>query len=234
MLSTVKFVTWTRILARVAPGSLPILLRFLPARIRREHAASWEMAKSKVLRRRQHNIRYTDLMTNLEDAEKNGLLHLDDLTSNAPILVLAGSETTATSLSGTTYYLLKNPEAYRRLADEIRTTIKSHEDIDLSTTNKLHYLTAAIEESLRMYSPANSNHPRVTPPEGAIISGQFVPGNTLVGIPHYACFRSPTNFTDPDHFAPERFLRETNHYSGDKREASQPFHVGPRNCIGRK
>ncbi|KAH7304080.1 putative cytochrome P450 monooxygenase [Stachybotrys elegans] len=233
MLSTVKFVTWTRILGRVAPRSLQILLRFLPERVRREHAETWEMAKLKVLRRRDCNIKYTDLMTNLIEAEKDGLLYLDDLTSNAPILVLAGSETTATSLSGTTYYLLKHPAAYSRLVEEIRSNIKSHADISLSTTSQLPYLTAVIEESLRMYSPANSNHPRVTPVEGAVICDRFVPGNTLVGIPHYVCFRSPTNFTDPDQFIPERSLKENSRYAGDKKEASQSFHLGPRNCIGR-
>jgi cytochrome P450 len=233
MLSTVKIVTWTRILGRLAPGILPILLKQLPEQIRKDHEATWEFARLKLLERKERQLDYTDLMSGLIDAEQKGLLHQQDLVSNAPILVLAGSETTATSLSGTTYYLMTNPSVYSRLVKEIRSNIHSHSEVNMSSVGSLTYLNAVIEESLRMYSPANSNHPRVTPREGAIICDQCIPGGTLVGIPHYACHRSALNFADPDKFAPERFLKEDNRYKNDKKEASQPFHVGPRNCIGR-
>jgi cytochrome P450 len=48
---------------------------------------------------------------------------------------------------------------------------------------------------------------------------------------------SPSNFTDPAKFVPERWLDDTSEYeryANDRREVFQPFSVGPRNCIGKK
>jgi cytochrome P450 len=231
--STARIVTWTRAISRVIPMDMNLLLALAPKRALREHNATWQMTREKLLRRKERIIDYTDFMTNLLDAERKGIVDEQDLQSNVPILVVAGSETTATSLSGTTYFLMKYPATYARLVDEIRSKFRGHDEISLARINELSYLPAVLEESLRMYPPANSNHPRVLPPEGATICGRFIPGNTLVGIPHYGCFHSPENFKDPDEFIPERSLNEDGRYAHDKREAIQPFHVGPRNCIGR-
>lgn len=46
-------------------------------------------------------------------------------------------------------------------------------------------------------------------------------------------YHSPSNFTDPDSFIPERWLGDPR-FDGDDKAALQPFQVGPRNCIGRK
>lgn len=47
-------------------------------------------------------------------------------------------------------------------------------------------------------------------------------------------FRSPSNFVEPDTYVPERWLPEADpKYSADRKEAHEPFMVGPRNCIGK-
>lgn len=56
---------------------------------------------------------------------------------------------------------------------------------------------------------------------------------TLVQVWHWPTFHNPENFTLPDSFIPERWLDDPR-FTGDKKEAFQPFSVGPRNCIGRK
>jgi cytochrome P450 len=51
----------------------------------------------------------------------------------------------------------------------------------------------------------------------------------------YVAFHSPTNFKNPDTFAPERFLPEgAEEYASDRRDAFNPFSFGPKNCIGKK
>jgi cytochrome P450 len=55
-----------------------------------------------------------------------------------------------------------------------------------------------------MYTAVPGTFPRLVPPGGAMIHGQYVPENTIVGIPHYAAFRSSDNFSNPDQFLPER------------------------------
>jgi cytochrome P450 len=44
----------------------------------------------------------------------------------------------------------------------------------------------------------------------------------------------PANFSDPYVFKPERWLNESTEKNQDKLEASQPFSIGARGCIGIK
>lgn len=50
----------------------------------------------------------------------------------------------------------------------------------------------------------------------------------------WAGFHSPDNFTRPDEFIPERWLGDAKEFEHDRKEALQPFSIGPRNCLGRK
>lgn len=61
--------------------------------------------------------------------------------------------------------------------------------------------------------------------------GGPVPGGTRVSVHHYATYRNPDNFRDPDSFVPERWLNDPA-YSGDNRECWRPFAFGPRDCLG--
>jgi cytochrome P450 len=102
--------------------------------------------------------------------------------------------------------------------------------VDIESTRGLKYLRACMNESQRMYPSTPGTFPRRVPQDGAIICGQHVPGNTVVGIPHFATFRSNDNFSSPDEYIPERWLGED---APDKREAFHPFGFGPRICIGK-
>lgn len=58
---------------------------------------------------------------------------------------------------------------------------------------------------------------------------------TSVALQLYAACRSSSNFHRPDEFLPERWLAPADPaFAADRREVSQPFSVGPRNCIGRQ
>jgi cytochrome P450 len=67
-----------------------------------------------------------------------------------------------------------------RLVAEIRTSFTSVNNISFSSTTALPYLTAVIEESLRIYPPFVTSNQRLSPPGGATISGYNVPGNVLL------------------------------------------------------
>jgi cytochrome P450 len=146
-------------------------------------------------------------------------------------IVIAGSETSATLLSGAVYYLLKNPAWFERLQLEVRDAFPKESQITFTTVAHLKTLNAVIYETFRMYPPVSVALPRIVPKKGATVSGIFFPPGTRIGIPQYAAYRSPRNFTNPETFAPDRFM-ENEVYAHDKRSIIQPFSVGPRNCIG--
>ncbi|KAG8163263.1 hypothetical protein KVR01_006560 [Diaporthe batatas] len=149
------------------------------------------------------------------------------LMGNAQVLLAAGSETTATSLAGTTWYLLQNQDCLRKLTDEIRGTFKSMDEITGDATARCEYLHGVIEEGLRLFPPVAHGLPRVCP--GAMIDGQYVPAGCIVACENYPLARDPRYWVNPDLFQPERWIGEG---FGDDKRAFQPFSSGPRACIG--
>lgn len=95
---------------------------------------------------------------------------------NFQSLIVAGSETSATLLSGCIYYLCTTPRVMDRLTSEIRSTFEQDRDMTFRALEDLRYLAAVIEESLRMYPPFVTSLARTVPAGGALVNGQFVPG----------------------------------------------------------
>jgi cytochrome P450 len=155
-----------------------------------------------------------------------------EMDSNAVSFLLAGTETSATALAGTTFLLLRNPTAYRKLVTEIRSRFSSADQISVDEVGKLDYLVAVLHEGMRYYPPAATGLARVVPAGGDVISGRYIPGGATVYISMPATGRSARNFRDPDEFVPERWLGDER-FEGDRRAAHQPFSFGPRNCIGK-
>ncbi|KAL1984736.1 hypothetical protein VTN96DRAFT_8769 [Rasamsonia emersonii] len=159
-------------------------------------------------------------------------LSLDEMYANSITFMIAGTETTATLLSGLTYHLLMNPAKLERLTREIRGAFASDEEITFAKLLQLEYLQACLEEGLRMYPPVPVGLPRVTPPEGMLVCGEMIPGNTTVSVNQWATYRNPQNFKDPNSFHPERWLSDSKSFASDKKKYLQPFSTGPRNCLG--
>ncbi|KAF7593962.1 hypothetical protein BBP40_010469 [Aspergillus hancockii] len=171
--------------------------------------------------------------------EKQGLNDAE-LVANASTLITAGSETTATILSGITYFLLKNPDKLKKVTEEVRSAFDSEDDIVFNTaSSRLPYMIAAFQEAFRLYPPVPSGLQRMTPTSGTTdISGHNIPPNTKVSVHQLAAYYHPNNFKKPEEYIPERWLPEarsdpSSPYYNDSREVLQPFNVGPRNCIGR-
>jgi cytochrome P450 len=98
-----------------------------------------------------------------------------EIEATSSILVLGGSETTATLLSGTVFYLLQNPHVKQKLIAEIRDSFKNEDEINMTTVNGLPYLLATLEEAMRIYPPVTLGSPRVVGEEGTVIGGYEVP-----------------------------------------------------------
>ncbi|KAK8096374.1 uncharacterized protein PG998_014242 [Apiospora kogelbergensis] len=155
---------------------------------------------------------------------------------NARAFIVAGSETTATALSGFTFHITRTPEAYQRLVAEIRSSFASEGEINMRSTGALPYLYACLEETLRIFPPASETPPRISP--GCEIAGKFIPQGTYITVYQWATYHNPTNFADPETFIPERWLPETHplydaRFESDNKAAFKPFSAGPRDCVGK-
>lgn len=169
----------------------------------------------------------------MERGDPGTMMSNEEIMTTFEVLMVAGSETTATLLSGVTYQLLKNPEVLKKLVAEIRSAFAHGNEITMVSVNNLKYQLAVLDEALRIMPPVATALVRLVPSGGGEeVGGHFVPGGTRVGVPSWAACRSPLNFRDPESFVPERWLGDVR-YAEDRREASQPFNIGPRGCIGR-
>lgn len=81
-------------------------------------------------------------------------MSIEELQETCSSLILGGSETTASLLSGVTYHLLNSPTKLEKLRQEIRETFKDESEINLTSVNALSYEIAVLEEGLRMLPPS--------------------------------------------------------------------------------
>lgn len=109
----------------------------------------------------------------------------EEIISNSSFLLVAGSETTATLLSGATYHLLSNPVVLKKLQAEVRHAFQSEDEItplSVRSPGKLPYMEAVLTESLRMHPPLPASLPRMTGSTGDVIDGRDVPPNVTASI----------------------------------------------------
>ncbi|KAF5006792.1 hypothetical protein FDECE_6846 [Fusarium decemcellulare] len=169
-----------------------------------------------------------DFLTNIASKVRSGEISQEEMTAHASTLVIAGGETVATFLAGMTYFLLKTPNAYRKLREEIRGRYESLDEITSMSAAQLPYLHAVISEGLRIYPPGSQGFPRTCP--GGTIDGYWVPKGTEVYTSAWTVTHDEENFHLPYEFKPERWLDKN---CTDNFDASQPFSLGPRGCVGK-
>ncbi|KAH7208090.1 benzoate 4-monooxygenase cytochrome P450 [Fusarium oxysporum] len=140
-----------------------------------------------------------------------------NLYGDAQLIAVAGSDTTAASLTCLFFELAINPQALHNVQEEID---RYH----------LDYLQACINESMRLYPLLPSGLQRITPPEGLQVGSISLAGDTIVSIPYYAFNREALE--NADQFIPERWTTMTEL----TRDSSlfTPFSIGKYSCVGRQ
>jgi len=118
-----------------------------------------------------------------------------DIQIEAGNLILAGSDTTANTLTYLTWSVLKDPALRQLLEDEVSAVQEPLSDIELE---KLPILGAVIDETLRLYCAAPGTLPRIVPRGGAVLANFFVPEGVTVGTQAYTIHRDPRLFPDPE------------------------------------
>ncbi|MFE2147217.1 cytochrome P450, partial [Streptomyces sp. NPDC059456] len=143
------------------------------------------------------------------------------------VFLLAGHETTATSLAFSLHLLARHPEQQARAREEVARVLgdRTPEAADL---DRLPYLTQVLKEAMRLYPAAPViGRGSVAATE---IGGRTVPAGSDVILAPWVTHRHPRYWPDPDRFDPDRFTPEAE--AGRPRYAWFPFGGGPRACIG--
>ncbi|KAE9402839.1 cytochrome P450 [Gymnopus androsaceus JB14] len=190
-------------------------------------------ALSKALQRLKSTSVKKDLWYHLSDdanLEKERPA-LKEVVADGALAIIAGSDTTSSALSTLFFLLMNHPMIYEQLETEIDRVYPTDADpLDATKHGEMPYLSACINEALRLYPPVPTNGPREVPTAstGKVVSGRFIPPGTQIYIPPYSLHRDPRYFVNPTSFLPERWLGMTREPA-----AFIPFSFGPANCVGR-
>ena len=99
-----------------------------------------------------------------------------EIQSNSSLFIVAGSDSTATVLTGTTYYLLQSPELLQKATDEVRTSFNSEEEINAQSVGRLPYVIACLDEASRIYPTILTGQAVIVPREGDVVGNEWIPG----------------------------------------------------------
>ncbi|ORY19062.1 cytochrome P450 [Clohesyomyces aquaticus] len=174
-----------------------------------------------------------------KDPETGKGFALPELWMEAQLLLIAGSDTSATTMAALLFYLSRYPDCHRKLADEIRGAFEDVDDIHSGKAmSECIYLRACIDEALRMSGPAAGIGWREVSPGtgGIIIDGHHIPEGFEVGLSSYVIHHNESFFPEPFTFKPERWIVSPENPKEQverSRRAFAPFSLGPRGCAGR-
>ncbi|CAK7204871.1 hypothetical protein SEUCBS139899_007633 [Sporothrix eucalyptigena] len=155
-----------------------------------------------------------------------------NLQADAHLICVAGSDTTAATLTCLFFELVCHPEAAAHLRTEIDDYFAKTEKPEHLSLSKLEYLQACIDETLRLHPAVPGGVQRLTSPEGLQIGDHHIPGNTIVQIPTHTINRDARFFAEPNEFIPERWT--------SRKELSMepsvfaPFSTGRYSCVGKQ
>ena len=184
-----------------------------------------------------------DLLSMFLKAKKDRPDYMNDqrVLTMAVSMAFAGSETTAISLAAVFYYLLRTPTTYEKLNQELNKAveegkIQSRPDglVTWTEAQSLPYLDACIKEAFRLHPAAGLPLERVTPPAGAEICGEHIPGGTIVGCSAWVIHRRQDVYGDDiDSYRPERWLEADKDRLREMNANMFQFGAGSRTCIGK-
>lgn len=171
------------------------------------------------------------LMLEAHEVTVNGVSKLsdDEIIAQSITFLLAGFETTGTTLSSTAYFLATHPDVQDKLIEEIDKADEARGDTPLyDYVQSIGYLDQVVCEVLRLCGPAFLLLRGCE--EEAVFKGVRFPKGVDVNIPTYVLHRDPEVWDNPLEFNPENFSPEAK----EKRDPYSflPFGTGPRQCIG--
>ncbi|OJZ80685.1 hypothetical protein ASPFODRAFT_147321 [Aspergillus luchuensis CBS 106.47] len=164
-----------------------------------------------------------------ESEKASSTLSEEDVVIEAGNLIVAGSDTTAVTLTYLVWAVLSQPKLQHDLEEEVSALDPNYNDAALE---ELPLLNAVITETLRLYGAAPGSLPRGVPNGGATFCGYQIPQGTTVSTQSYTMHRDEGLYPDPETFDVTRWLGGHGHGSDAARQGLSPFGYGTRICLG--
>ncbi|XP_025971917.2 cytochrome P450 2W1-like [Dromaius novaehollandiae] len=174
---------------------------------------------------------YIDALIFKQQEEKNkkdSLFHDDNLMASILDLVMAGTETTATTLQWAILLMMRFPEIQKKVQEEIGRTVKGGTWATYEDRKNMPFTNAVIHEVQRFITLL-PHVPRCTAVD-THFRGYFIPKGIIVIPSLTSVLLDKTQWETPYQFNPNHFLDAEGNFV--KREAFLPFSTGRRNCIG--
>ncbi|TEA13258.1 Cytochrome P450 monooxygenase apf8 [Colletotrichum sidae] len=173
-----------------------------------------------------------------KDPNGESTLTKSEIRAESATLVVAGSDTSSTTLAATMFYLSGNEKAYTRVCEQIRSTFKNVDEIRLGPKlSSCFYLRACIDEALRMSPPVGGALWREVRQGGMTIDSLWVPEGIDVGTGIYSLHHHASYFESPYEYRPERWIVGEGGSTQESVELARssffPFSSGPRSCVGK-
>ncbi|AVH93859.1 cytochrome P450 [Streptomyces sp. WAC00288] len=170
-----------------------------------------------------------DLLTLLIGAEsaEDGSFDATELREQVLVFLLAGHETTATSLGFALHLLALHPEERKRAQEEVDRVLTGRTP-GAADLDALPYVTRVLKEAMRLFPAAPAIGRRAV--AATEIGGVAIPAGADVVVVPWVTHRHPDYWEDAERFDPDRFTPEAE--AARPRYAWFPFGGGPRACIG--
>jgi cytochrome P450 len=150
----------------------------------------------------------------------------EDICHELVLFILAGHDTTSTTLTYALWELGRHPVIQDRMLDEV--SALGDRPLTPDDVPQLGHTVRVLHEALRLCPPA-AGTPRMLNQDLAV-DGYRVQAGTMAVVNFYAMHRDPELWDRPLTFDPDRFLPERSR--GRSRWQYLPFGGGPRSCIG--
>ncbi|HSF99259.1 MAG TPA: cytochrome P450 [Ornithinibacter sp.] len=196
------------------------------ARARERFFAVIDEAVDQCRRDPGHPAELIRLLLDARDPETGRPLTAEDIRGELSAFLIAGHDTTATTLCYSLWALGRDPSLQDRVAAEVAAL--GRRPLDADDVPSLELTTRVVHEALRLCPPA-AVVARVAMRD-VVVDGWRVPAGSNVVVGIMAMHTDPALWPDPQRFDPDRFLPEASR--GRDRWQYLPFGAGPRSCIG--
>ncbi|NWI96843.1 CP2J6 protein, partial [Pitta sordida] len=153
----------------------------------------------------------------------------ENLSQTILDLFVAGTETTATTLSWALLFMVVYPDIQEKVQKELDAVLGSSKLIGYEDRRELPYTNAVVHEIQRYSNIILIALPRMSVKDTELL-GYYVPKNTTIFVNIDSVLSDPEKWETPGQFNPGHFLDKDGNFVN--REAFLPFAIGHRVCMG--